>query len=81
VNAADLALWQANLGASPVGDADGDGDTDGADFLLWQSQNGQFASPFMIAAQPVPEPAAALLVGWVLAPTFARRLKRASPHP
>jgi hypothetical protein len=80
VNAADLALWQANFGASPIGDADGDGDTDGADFLLWQSQAGQITSPFTTAAQTVPEPVAALLLGCVLAPTFARRLKRASPH-
>lgn len=80
VNAADLALWQANVGASPIGDADGDGDTDGADYLLWQAQNGQATSPFTVAAQTVPEPAAALLVGWVLAPTFARRSKRAPPH-
>lgn len=38
VNGADLEIWQAALGVNDAGDADGDGDTDGRDFLIWQRQ-------------------------------------------
>ena len=38
VNATDLAIWQDAFGNGPEGDADGDGDTDGRDFLIWQQQ-------------------------------------------
>jgi hypothetical protein len=57
VNAADLDSWEMGFGASPgatitQGDADRDGDVDGADFLLWQRQ----VSPSGAAAA-APEPA------------------------
>jgi arylsulfatase A-like enzyme len=38
VNGADLDIWQASFGVNAAGDADGDGDTDGRDFLIWQRQ-------------------------------------------
>lgn len=44
VDAADLAILQGAYGISDAGDADGDGDTDGSDFLIWQRQNGLAAS-------------------------------------
>lgn len=40
VNGLDLAIWRANFGSAAAlrqqGDADGDHDVDGGDFLLWQ---------------------------------------------
>ena len=38
VNDLDLALWQSSFGSADGGDADGDHDTDGSDFLRWQQQ-------------------------------------------
>ena len=38
VSDADLVVWQTALGQTAAGDADGDGDTDGKDFLLRQAQ-------------------------------------------
>lgn len=43
VNSADLAIWTASVGVDAGGDADGDNDTDGADYLLWQQQVGASA--------------------------------------
>jgi len=40
VNSADLAIWQGAYGVNDAGDADGDGDSDGKDFLIWQRQFG-----------------------------------------
>ncbi|RIK78126.1 MAG: hypothetical protein DCC67_11915 [Planctomycetota bacterium] len=40
VAADDLATWKAAYGAAASGDADRDGDSDGADFLRWQRQYG-----------------------------------------
>jgi len=67
VDAADLALWRAGLSATNAvrrqGDADGDRDVDGADFLAWQRSRGTnvTASPNSSAA-PVPEPDSAALL-------------------
>jgi endonuclease/exonuclease/phosphatase family metal-dependent hydrolase len=63
VDGTDLAVWQAGYGtdsgaARTAGDADGDGDVDGRDFLIWQRQyNG--AGPGFVA---VPEPNQLLLL-------------------
>lgn len=55
----DLNLWQAAFGTvGSGGDADGDNDADGADFLIWQ----RHATPAVPLA-PLPEPAAAVLFG------------------
>jgi hypothetical protein len=63
VNTADLAVLQANFGATGLqidsmafGDADRDRDVDGHDFLLWQERLGQLAGSTM-----TPEPAATTL--------------------
>jgi hypothetical protein len=60
VNAADLASWTTGFGTSgsatrQQGDAEGDHDADGFDFLAWQRQVGRGASGTPSAA--VPEPA------------------------
>jgi DNA-binding beta-propeller fold protein YncE len=91
-NAADLIVWRASYGPSPAdgGDADLDGDTDGADFLAWQRELGvslQTFQPTSIvrydaapAAGAVPEPAAAWLVCAAASVTGAATRKR-RPSP
>ncbi len=67
VNGLDLANWRANFGRQALsghtqGDADGDRDVDGADYLVWQQQVGLNSSvPSTIALAAVPEPSAPLL--------------------
>lgn len=69
VNATDLAVIKTNFGASPAtfatGDVDGDGRTDGADFLLYQRQFGVTLPP--PAIQAVPEPTSLAIISFVLA--------------
>jgi hypothetical protein len=81
VDGADLLRWKQSFGSqsNSLGDADGDLDADGTDFLLWQRQ---LTGPGVITTNaPVPEPS-----GWALALVAAaagiaqhkslRRLKR-----
>jgi hypothetical protein len=58
------------------GDADADGDVDGADFLTWQKQFGSGSAT--VAAGAVPEPAAALLAGLGIAAGLIARRGRSS---
>jgi hypothetical protein len=60
VDDVDLALWQSAYGVDDSADADGDGDTDGRDFLIWQRQSGPSTAPFA-AAKAVPETGTSLL--------------------
>ncbi|HYO24148.1 MAG TPA: SGNH/GDSL hydrolase family protein [Lacipirellulaceae bacterium] len=79
VDAADLALLRAGMGATGAtrrqGDADGDGDVDGADFVAWQRALGTniAAAPSGQLATIVPEPGAAALLFTVVA-VFVRGL-------
>ena len=69
VNDADLTRWRDNFGtglAHMQGNADGDGDIDGADFLIWQRHLGNSAPNVAVSAL-VPEPATALLLTAVAA--------------
>lgn len=76
VNALDLAAWKTAFGATNVGDADNDNDSDGADYLLWQRQFGSGGAS-SAAATAVPEPAAAaLLISAGLAATAIGRLRQ-----
>ncbi|BBO30911.1 dockerin type I domain-containing protein [Lacipirellula parvula] len=65
VNAADLGIWRTNFGNSSgsatvaMGDADGNGRVDGADFLAWQRHFTPAAAAPL--SQAVPEPHAAVL--------------------
>lgn len=60
VNADDLAAWRDAFGPTNAADADDDGDSDGADFLIWQRTAGMNpgGSPGVAA---VPEPSTATL--------------------
>lgn len=72
VDAVDLAQWRGDFGINGESDADFDGDSDGADFLVWQRQIGGL--PATGAGVGAPEPAAIVLI---VAPSllfgFARR--------
>jgi hypothetical protein len=59
VNGADLTAWRSAFRFTANGDADGDNDTDGNDFLIWQRQIG--ATSTIDAASAVPEPSVATL--------------------
>jgi hypothetical protein len=70
VDAADLATWRTGFGSTSglfiSGNLDVDGDTDGADFLLWQRQLGTHALNSAVG-QAVPEPWSATLIALALA--------------
>jgi hypothetical protein len=65
VDPTDLAIWRGAYDLNQLGDADGDNDSDGNDFLAWQQQVG--SAPIVAAAAPVPEPAALALAALPLA--------------
>jgi hypothetical protein len=57
VDATDLAIWQNSSGMASgatrtMGDADGDGDVDGRDFLVWQRQVAASAPEFASVPEP-----------------------------
>lgn len=62
VDQTDLSILEAALGSSDLGDTDDDGDTDGADFLLWQRQFNQQVASSVASSFAVPEPASAVLL-------------------
>ena len=76
VNGGDLAVWKAAFANDLGGNADGDGDTDGADFLLWQRQHGSV--PSVSATAMAPEPAAIASALWSVLLAGGLRRRRAS---
>lgn len=62
VNGADLTKWKADFGVNGNSDANGDGKSDGTDFLIWQRQFGS-GVPAGAAIGAVPEPASIALIG------------------
>ncbi len=75
VDSIDLAILESALGSSGLGDANGDGDTDGADFLVWQRQRNRSSLSGLVPLQVVPEPASTALALLALAmlPGLARK--------
>jgi hypothetical protein len=60
INGDDLAIWNGAFGTSALGDADGDTDTDGNDFLAWQRNVDSTSA--RVAQMAAPEPAALILL-------------------
>ncbi len=61
VNASDLNQWQTAYGVDNSADADKDGDTDGADFLIWQRET-QSSAALVANSIAVPEPSGLILL-------------------
>jgi hypothetical protein len=78
VNAADLTMWKGAFGLNANGDADGDNDSDGRDFLIWQRNFGATSSlPAGSGAfAAVPEPSGALAAIMSAATLVAKRRRR-----
>jgi autotransporter-associated beta strand protein len=81
VNAIDLSQWQLDYGLNGNSDANGDGDSDGRDFLVWQRyfNDGSLDAGVFKA---VPEPTClTLIILFVIAfGGFSRLLKRRQPR-
>jgi hypothetical protein len=75
VDALDLAIWRMAFGAAPSADADNDADSDGADFLAWQSHFGDSLAAFP-PASTIPEPAALILLALSAQAIVSRRPPR-----
>jgi hypothetical protein len=78
IDSADLGSWRTAYGLTSVGNADGDGDSDGNDFLLWQRHLGKDFVPATPVASPVPEPTAAALATAATIVLLARRRRSAA---
>jgi hypothetical protein len=72
VDVTDLGIWKNAFDLNQLGDADGDNDSDGGDFLLWQRQLGSKPTA-VAAAAAVPEPSSAVMAVAALAAWCARR--------
>jgi hypothetical protein len=76
VDDTDLAVWQNSYGMKTgatrlMGDANGDGDVDGRDFLVWQQQVAASAPEF--AAVPEPTGFVLFLLAVIVAPLSRQR--------
>lgn len=54
VNGPDLATWRSAFRLTAAGNADGDGDSDGNDFLIWQRTLGAHSAGAIEASAPEP---------------------------
>ena len=74
----DLDRWGRSFGLDDLGDATADGQSHGADYLLWQQQFGQVPTPPLPPATAIPEPTSLtlqiLLIGILQLESGARRL-------
>jgi len=61
VDAGDAEIWGNSYATNRGGDADGDGDTDGHDFLAWQRETSVKSSHISASLTHVPEPASSFL--------------------
>ena len=73
VDSGDLATLLLAFGGTGAADTDGDGDTDGADFLAWQQQFAVPSSQGMAGAQ-TPEPSSLALLMIAVAAACYRRM-------
>ena len=59
----DLSVWQSAYGVNAGADGDGNGASDGNDFMLWQQQFGNtFVPSAALSAGAVPEPSSLVLL-------------------
>jgi prepilin-type N-terminal cleavage/methylation domain-containing protein/prepilin-type processing-associated H-X9-DG protein len=72
VNGGDLLMWRGAFGLSAAADADVDGDSDGADFLIWQRHE----AASVAVGVATPEPASGGLVVESLACLALVRVRR-----
>jgi len=72
VNGADLVTWKGAFGVNANGDADGDNDTDGRDFLIWQRNFGATSAGGTVTTTPEPT-TLTLLAGSAALTSYARR--------
>ena len=77
VDGVDLAIWSSGFGSvgngsTSTGDASGDLDVDGHDYLLWQ-QNFAPATGDPLVGRAIPEPSSALVGGCALILAFVLR--------
>jgi len=80
VDGSDLSDWSTGFGMTTAathfdGDADGDGDVAGSDFLIWQQQAGSSVA-LSVPQQAVPEPASGVLVSAGILLVAIHRRKR-----
>ena len=75
-DAKDLEIWENSYGKNRGGDADGNGVTDGDDFLAWQRETRVPAPPVVAVQAIVPEPASVSLLLVSAAVFVARRRRR-----
>ncbi len=68
----DLTKWEGDYGVNGNSDANGDGISDGRDFLIWQQNEGTMA-PLSATSAAVPEPTAAALALAALCLAMSRR--------
>jgi len=77
VDADDLAQWEGDYAMNGLSDANGDGDSDGADFIVWQQQFGSsFSLPSAHLAATVPEPTSMVILLTLASMWPVRRLAR-----
>jgi hypothetical protein len=76
VDPTDLAIWDGAYDLNQLGDADGDNDSDGNDFLTWQRQVSSV--PAVPAAAVVPEPSSTAIIAFYFAAAVASRVRRLS---
>ena len=75
--ASDVKIWENSYAINRGGDSDGDGDTDGFDFLVWQRETNLQRNPIIASASYVPEPDS-MLLAWVVA--FVLSLSKRTTH-
>ena len=74
----DLPIWQASYGKNLGGDANDNGVTDGADFLLWQREFTASGSQHA-TTNPEPTSASLLVLGAILAALNNRQAVKHRP--
>ena len=74
VNGADLTMWKSAFGLNANGDADGDNDSDGRDFLIWQRNFGATSAGGTLTT--IPEPATLTLLAGSAALMIGARRRR-----